>query len=282
MKRWLLAVGLVVFASFTASAAGITIKTAQYILGYAVVQGTATPGADIYWEGAKVAKASSTGGFLFISVMPWDCVGTLSDGPNKIAVVVKTSIPLSQCRPAAPVPQTGQHTSYTPGDDGDIQSGVVLPTPRFTDNGDGTLRDNLTNLIWLKNGNCATAPATSQQNAIAAILQLNTNGKMNGFDCGDAALHKDWRLPNIAELQSLINYGFVNPAFSNAAGTANGTASDPFSNFQVAAGYWSSTTYAGDPTIGWGINFSNPSTIINNGWKTFSGFVLAVRGGTIF
>jgi hypothetical protein len=52
--------------------------------------------------------------------------------------------------------------------------------------------------------------------------------------------------------------------------------------FQIASCYWSSTTYAADATIGWGINFSNPSTIVNNGAKTFAGFVLAVRGAKTY
>ena len=52
------------------------------------------------------------------------------------------------------VPVTGQTTIYYPGDDGEIQSGLIWPDPRFTDNGDGTVTDNLTGLIWLKDGNC--------------------------------------------------------------------------------------------------------------------------------
>jgi hypothetical protein len=46
--------------------------------------------------------------------------------------------------PKAPVPQTGQTTSYAAGDDGAIQAGVPWPSPRFTDHGNGTVRDNLT------------------------------------------------------------------------------------------------------------------------------------------
>ncbi len=53
----------------------------------------------------------------------------------------------------AAVPKTGQVTSYSPGDDGDLQRGVPWPNPRFTDNADGTVTDNLTGLIWLKNAN---------------------------------------------------------------------------------------------------------------------------------
>jgi len=282
MKRWLLAVGMVLLAALTAAAAtAIKVKSAQYVFGYAVVQGKAAPGAAIYWEGGRVSTAGSTGAFAFVGIMPWDCVGALSDGTTTVNVIVKVP-KQSMCRPASPVPQTGQTTTFTPGDDGDVAAGVTLPTPRFTDNGDGTITDNLTALMWLKNANCAGVPASSQPNAIAAVAELNGTGKMNGVDCGDVGLHKDWRLPNIKELESLINFGFVNPAFSGASGTTNGTANDPFANFQIFSGYWSSTTFAGDSTIGWGINFSNPSTIINNGAKTFSGFVLAVRGGTIF
>ena len=60
----------------------------------------------------------------------------------------------SGCDPPAPVPKTGQTISYEPGDDGYYQKGVAWPNPRFTDNGDGTVTDNLTGLIWLKNANC--------------------------------------------------------------------------------------------------------------------------------
>jgi hypothetical protein len=58
----------------------------------------------------------------------------------------------------ARVPQTGQTTCWQDaggtidcdrtGQDGDIQAGVVVPIPRFTDLGDGTVRDKLTGLIW--------------------------------------------------------------------------------------------------------------------------------------
>ena len=54
----------------------------------------------------------------------------------------------------APVAQTGQTTIYISGDDGALQKGVDWPIPRFTDNGKGNIRDNLTKLIWLKNANC--------------------------------------------------------------------------------------------------------------------------------
>jgi hypothetical protein len=39
-------------------------------------------------------------------------------------------------------------------DDGDLQMGAAWPNPRFTDNEDGTVTDNMTGLIWLKNADC--------------------------------------------------------------------------------------------------------------------------------
>jgi len=50
--------------------------------------------------------------------------------------------------------KTGQQISYYTGDDGDLQRGVPWPDPRYTDNWDGTVTDNLTGLMWLKDGNC--------------------------------------------------------------------------------------------------------------------------------
>ena len=54
----------------------------------------------------------------------------------------------------APVARTGQTESNRTHDDGDLERGVASPSPRFSDNGNGTVTDNLTGLIWLKNANC--------------------------------------------------------------------------------------------------------------------------------
>ena len=78
--------------------------------------------------------------------------------------------------------------------------GVPWPDPRFTDNGDGTVTDNLTGLIWLKYANCFGE--TNWHDALDASNNL-TNGQ-----CGlsDGSNLGDWRLPNEGELGSLIDY----------------------------------------------------------------------------
>ena len=76
------------------------------------------------------------------------------------------------------VPDTGQQACWDEngnpilcagtGQDGELQRGMAWPTPRFTDNGDGTVLDNLTGLLWLKNANCFGRPRTWQEALDAA------------------------------------------------------------------------------------------------------------------
>jgi hypothetical protein len=54
----------------------------------------------------------------------------------------------------ARVPKTGQTSSWAAGDDGDLEKGVDWPSPRFVDNGNGTVTDNLTGLMWLQDALC--------------------------------------------------------------------------------------------------------------------------------
>jgi len=48
------------------------------------------------------------------------------------------------------LPQTGQTTQYSMGDDGDFRAGYVPDGDRFVDNADGTISDNATGLMWVK------------------------------------------------------------------------------------------------------------------------------------
>ena len=72
------------------------------------------------------------------------------------------------------------------------------------------------------------------------------------FSCADytAGTFTDWRLPNIKEQQSLIHFGFFDPALSNAAGTDHWTDGDAFSGVQFGF-YWSSTSFAVTPSLAW-------------------------------
>lgn len=161
------------------------------------------------------------------------------------------------------LPQTGQATTYSIGDDGDIRSGVPWPNPRFSSGGTGCRTDNLTGLTWAQNGNLPNAQLT-WEDALAYIITLNAGGGI----CG----HSDWRLPNVNELATLINANETNSAsWLNAAGQG-------FSNVQ-AAKYWTSTTYA-NLTWGnaWAVDMWEGGTY--DYAKTSVFYILPVRGTT--
>jgi hypothetical protein len=288
MKRVIgIAIAVALWLVSVPVAEAITITLAEVQNGVAVVQGNkAAKQATIVWETANVGQTTKGGSFGFSSVVPADCVGTLSDGVSTIQVTVLACTPISAV--PAPVPRTGQTASYAAGDDGALQKGVPLPTPRFTDNNNGTLTDNLTGLIWLKKADCSQFLPTFGQ-ALADVTSLNTTGAMNGNNCGDASnggSHQtDWRLPNIRELLGLVHFGFFEPALSNAAGTGKWDGSDAFTGFQGCCGlstYWSSTANASDPTLAWVVDFDGLFMAMScplPGGFCPGAFVLPVRGG---
>jgi hypothetical protein len=150
---------------------------------------------------------------------------------------------------SAPVAKTGQTESHATGDDGDLEKGVEWPNPRFTDNTNGTVTDNLTGLMWLKN---AGAGGSKTWRAVLTYC--------NDLDLGG---HTDWRLPNVKELQSLIDYGQYNPALSNTAGIGQWTEGNPFTDVQ-SGGYWSSTTYESITSLAWGVSLDSGSAGLGN------------------
>jgi hypothetical protein len=193
----------------------------------------------------------------------------------------------TDCPPhiAAPVPKTGQTTSYATGDDGDLHKGVAWPNPRFTINGDGTVTDNLTGLMWLRDPNCilSTYPGfdnddlagdgkVTWQHALDFVAGINA-GTYSGCGAG----YTDWRLPNVRELESLIHYEFVLPCLSNTAGTGQWTPDDPFAN--VFFEFWSSTVRLGGNYVYY-VNMIDPNVKrCNIGVAMCYCAVWPVRGG---
>ena len=150
------------------------------------------------------------------------------------------------------------------GQDGELQKGTARS---YTANADGTITDNATGLVWERLTSDASIHSVNNDytwtNAFAKILALNTVPCFAGF-C-------DWRLPNVNELQTLVNYGNVVPAIDSAFN--NGVDSFTRSSF-----YWSSTTYQFLPNIAWVVRFDDGQ--VNPLGKNSLGFVRAVRGGS--
>jgi hypothetical protein len=171
----------------------------------------------------------------------------------------------------APVAKTGRTVTLLTGDDGDLQMGVAWPSPRFVDNGDGTVTDHLTGLIWLKDANCTyffSGDTTGQNNrdwgfAVTAAYSLTVGycGLTDGSSVGD------WRLPNVRELQSLIDYEKYDPALPDG---------HPFTGVQ-SENYWSSTLAAQISLHGWYVYLLRGSVSHDPLIRTY--YVWPVRGG---
>jgi len=193
-------------------------------------------------------------------------------------LVLKRKIDSRELQPKAfyedhqPCPSQKSSSFYAGGDDGDLQEGVAWPNPPFSDNGDGTVTDNLTGLIRLQDANCfgqRTWPdGLSACNSLAAE------------SCGlnDGSVAGDWRLPNVRELNSLIHYGFSEPALPDTAGTAQWTAGNPF--FKVLSEwYWSSTTVVISTDLAWLVRFKTGIVSWGNKGNDELAYVWCVRGG---
>jgi hypothetical protein len=154
----------------------------------------------------------------------------------------------------APLPKTGQTSCFDAagnltlcgtgvgaGQEGHLQRGVTWPIPRFTKNGDGTVTDNMTGLIWLEDANCAgTTMIFDDALAFANTLYDGSTGHAGG-DCGlsDGSVAGDWRVPNMFEATSLMDHGYANKGVANTTGTGQWAEGDPFSDIQPT--YWTST-----------------------------------------
>ncbi|MDP3297140.1 MAG: DUF1566 domain-containing protein [Thermodesulfovibrionia bacterium] len=194
-------------------------------------QGFTNVQSNDYWS--STTGTFYTGG-AWVKAMGWHGYGVLGDKYGNFYVWPVRSGQSG----IISLPKTGQTTSYREGDDGDLEMGVAWPSPRFTDNGNGTVTDNLTGLMWLKDTNCIKTNypafdsdgAVTWQNALDFVKGIN-NGTYS--QCG--AGYSDWRLPNRKELRSLIDYSRYGPVLP---------AGHPFTNVQSVYYHWSSTTYA--------------------------------------
>jgi len=200
------------------------------------------------------------------------------------------------CQP--PPLKTGQTTAYGTGSDGDLQKGA---SQSFTDNGDGTITDNTTGLMWEKKdqsggihdwGNTYTwcvdvSPVdslcdngTNEMDGTIVTSFLATLNGGSGF-----AGHTDWRIPNANELESIRNLQNHDPATSSAFNTGCAPSCTVMScNCTQSDFYWSSTTSQAEPFLAWAVHFRIGVLIVRaaplpDTFKSDSYYARAVRGG---
>ena len=168
--------------------------------------------------------------------------------------------------------------------------------PSYTDNGDGTVTDNITGLMWQQSpdtegdGDIDAADKLSYDQAVAGASTLNLGG------------YTDWRLPSIKELYSLIDFSGIDPSGYEGTDTSGlipfiDTAYFDFAYGDTSAGeriidaqyassnlYVSNTANDGGRTM-FGVNFADGrikgyGLTLLGADKTF--FVIYVRGNTSY
>lgn len=186
--------------------------------------------------------------------------------------------------PPAPLLRTGETTCHNiagvlvacagTGQDGELQKGVARD---YVDNGDGTISDTRTGLMWEKKSrDLALHDFGNPHTWLSAFTQLvATLNAGSGF-----AGYTDWRLPNRFELESLVDLGRVDPAIDpifNSGCTPGCTVMTCSCTF--AGEYWTSTSYVPFPNQAWCVNFEDGSLKLGDKFD-FSCLARAVRGGS--
>ncbi|MBV5348034.1 DUF1566 domain-containing protein [bacterium] len=143
---------------------------------------------------------------------------------------------------------------------------ATAPASRFTDNGDGTVTDQVNGLQWKRcsegqtwDGTTCTGDPTDH--TWQEALQLADGANYAGVN--------DWRLPNFKELFSIIEQACSDPYIDLAVFPGTPGYSD----------FWSASPYALDPDYAWYENFGGGAIGIGPTSKGSAVFVRLVRGG---
>lgn len=143
----------------------------------------------------------------------------------------------------------------------------------YQDCGDGTVADLNTGLLWERKVAGGGGSATCLTNLHGVESRCNwTQATGDWIDAVNAeggtgyAGFDDWRVPNVKELQSIVDYGTFDPAIN--AGFPGETASSI---------YWSATSSAFDPGFAWVVVFSDG--FVGNDFESNPRRVRAVRSG---
>ncbi|MFC1883163.1 DUF1566 domain-containing protein [Thermodesulfobacteriota bacterium] len=133
-----------------------------------------------------------------------------------------------------------------------LSIGSIGFTADFEDNGDGTVTDHATGLIWQQ----GESEMKDWETACAYCESLSLAGK------------NDWRLPNIKELKSIVDYDKYNPAINTAY----------FTDFPEVkhSYYWSSTAHSNMEGYAGAVLFFSGGVLY--GCKSGDHFTRCVRG----
>jgi len=232
----------------------------------------------MYWgtssdvtTGSQLATPTTTTDYGHTGVVPgwtyyYRIMAVFADGSESaLSAVASALVPADAAQNCgnsnpSPLPDTGQTQKYTTTTFGEDSDYTINP-PSYTNNGNGTVTDNVTGLMWQQNS------GTVSYNWYKAAGVYDATYNPTTLDVCDAQTtggHNDWRLPTKKELTGIIDYGRYNPSLNPVFSA-------------VASNYWSSTTYANYSSDAWGVDFYGGDVSYYNKSDGYS--VRCVRGG---
>jgi hypothetical protein len=178
-------------------------------------------------------------------------------------------------------------TGHTLDEVMDLAAAVGDPDPpcwdntnRYVDCGNGTVHDQVTNLIWLQHASCLGHPDYAAANNAAAGLEDGECGLTDGSSPGD------WRLPTKEEWEATVAYavaegctGDHSPSLMDTPGSGcyqSGTAKIFTGVFSAV--YWSSETSDFMPLTAWAVSLGS-GDLGNHTRTSLAIFAWPVRAG---
>jgi len=140
---------------------------------------------------------------------------------------------------------------------------------RWCDNGDGTVKDLSTGLVWLQKADWGGQKQWDSNGNDNAFVRAGTlkDGSTDA-NLSDGSEEGDWRLPTKKELVGITDPAGTEPVSTGAMGAFTGV---------QASSYWSSTTYASNAVFAWYVYLDDGYVDYGNKTNTF--YVWPVRGG---
>ena len=143
---------------------------------------------------------------------------------------------------------------------------ATTDSANFTDHGDGTVTDNVTGLMWMR---CSLGKTwiSGTGSCDGSATTLSWQSPLSNAEGTNFAGHDDWRLPNMKELESIVERRCWSPAINSTL----------FPDTSTSSYYWTSSPSASQILQAWVISFNIGSVFIQD--KTESLRVRLVRGG---
>lgn len=141
------------------------------------------------------------------------------------------------------------------------------PDSRYTDNGSGTITDNVTGLMWMQcPEGVGTTTTVCDTGSAAAYTWQGALTQAQSVNVSGFATYRDWRLPSIKELKSLTETACYEPSINAALFPAT-----------PSWGFWSASPIASNTSYAWILGFHSG----NAGWggKGDAYYVHLVRAG---